>query len=86
MGFLEGFEILLVVLALISQMAMVRYMAIRSGERPGYAVIFFFNLYRIFEYAECTKSETGRTGTWFWLFSLSLALLVISLLFDVVLI
>lgn len=83
MAFVEGLQILLVFAALLSQCAMIRYMSARAGEKIGYSVIFFFNLYRIFEYVECTRRETGRTGRWFWVFGGSLVLLVTSILFDI---
>lgn len=83
MAFVEGLQILLVIAALLSQFAMIRYMSAKAGEKIGYSVIFFFNIYRIFEYAEYTRKETGRTGRWFWIFGGSLALLIASILFDI---
>ena len=61
------FELLFVILMIVSGISMITYVQSKKGEDS-----WFFNPIEIIEYVQMTKKEYGKIGNWFWLFILSI--------------
>ena len=78
------FEVILVVAALFSQVAMINHAMAKDKDQSLSAFIYFYNVFRIPEYIEITKKEKGRIGEWFWTFVVSMILLIFVVMMEVI--
>ena len=78
------FEVVLVVVALFSQIAMINHAIAKDKDQSISSFIFFYNVFRIPEYIEITKKEKGRIGGWFWSFVASIVLLIFVVIMEVI--
>jgi hypothetical protein len=78
------FEVVLVIVALFSQIAMINHAMANDKDQSLPSLIFFYNVFRIPEYIEITKKEKGRIGAWFWTFVGSIIVLIFVVVMEVI--
>ncbi len=78
------FEVILVVAALFSQFAMINRAMAKDKDQSLSSLIFFYNVFRIPEYIEITRKEKGRIGGWFWIFVVSICLLIFVVILEAI--
>ncbi len=66
------FEIIFVILMIFSGISMITYVQAKKDEKS-----WFYNPIEIIEYVQMTKKESGKVGNWFWLFILSIFILLL---------
>ncbi|HME45280.1 MAG TPA: hypothetical protein VKF36_19460 [Syntrophorhabdales bacterium] len=65
-------QVILIIIMLISCWHMIDYANRKRGEKE----YWFLNPILIIDYISLTRTETGKTGRWFWLFLCSLIVLI----------
>ncbi len=73
----EPAEVILVVVAVFSQIAMINRAKAKDQEKGEERTSVFYNPLRTADYIRITKTEKGRIGFWFWTFLTSIILLVV---------
>jgi hypothetical protein len=66
------YVLILVILMIASGISMINYVQDIKKERA-----WFYNPLDIIEYVQITKKKSGKIGYWFWVFILSVSLLIL---------
>ena len=66
------YVLILVILMIASGISMISYVQDIKKERA-----WFYNPLDIIEYVQITKKKSGKIGNWFWVFILSISLLIL---------
>ena len=66
------YVLILVILMIASGISMISYVQDIKTDRA-----WFYNPLDIIEYVQITKKKSGKIGNWFWVFILSISLLIL---------
>jgi hypothetical protein len=78
----ESAKVILVVVAVFSQVAMINH-AKATDQEKGDKPSIFYNPLRTADYIRITKAERGRIGLWFWTFLASMVFLFTIVVFEI---
>lgn len=79
----EPAKVILVIVAVFSQIAMINH-AKAKGREKGEETSIFYNPLRTADYIKITKAEKGRIGLWFWSFLSSIILFAVVVAIEIV--